>query len=397
MAPFPPDIERLVNHVYPIARQQMAIELASAGRRVYWFDICLELVLLGVFYFSGAAAQLRNALERRVRRPFVLAAIYVVLLMAGLSVALLPTTFYGSFVLAHRYGLSSESVARWLRDWAVSAALGALIAAPVGAFFLRLIARFRAWPAIAALVAGPLIFFGSAVYPLWIAPLFNLFAPLPPSPLTRSILDLAKQQGLSATVVYEYDMSTQTNEADAYVAGLGKSERIAVGDTLLRGMRPDEVLYVMAHEIGHYKLGHLWRGSFEAWAGAALAVAWIAVAGAWATRRFPGRSRTLGDPAAVPLIGVLFILFQAATAPGANALSRDIEHAADTFAAEHTDLGDAGVRTFARLANQDLSVLHPSRLNVWYFYTHPPTDERILFAAHEQAAKHPQAAGPQKR
>ena len=238
-------------------------------------------------------------------------------------------------------------------------------------------------------MAGPLIFFGSAVYPLWIAPLFNAFTPLPPSPLTRSILELARAQGLNASVVYQYDMSTQTNEADAYVAGLGKTERIAVGDTLLRGMRPDEVLYVMAHEMGHYKLGHLWRGTLEGWAGAAVAIVWIAAAGSMLLRRFPGRSRSLADPAAVPLMAALLIVFQVVTAPVANALSRQIEHAADAFAAAHTDLGQTGVRAFARLANQDLSVLHPSRLNVWYFYTHPPTDERIMFAAQQQAAKHP--------
>ncbi|MDQ6823849.1 MAG: M48 family metalloprotease, partial [Candidatus Eremiobacteraeota bacterium] len=299
-------------------------------------------------------------------------------------IAMLPTTYYGSFTLPHRFGLSEESLSRWLRDWAVGVAVEAGIVAVVGAVLLRAIARFRSWPVIAALLAGPLIFFGSAVYPLWIAPLFNAYTPLPSSPLTRSILELARQQGINASVVYQYDMSTQTREANAYVAGLGKTERIAVGDTLLKGLKPDEVLYVMAHEIGHYKLGHLWLGSFEGWAGATIAIVWLWAAGNWVVRRFPQHVRSLSDPAAVPLIAGLILIFQVVTAPAANALSRDIEHAADVFAAEHTRLGDAGIRTFARLANQDLSVLHPSRGTVWYFYTHPPTDERIMFAAEHQ-------------
>jgi|ERR1700694_20682 len=384
MVAFPPPIEHLVDQIYPVARQHLAIELAAASRSLYWIDVILQLALLALVFFSGVAARVRAALERRIHQPFLLTTVYIALFVIALSIAMLPTTYYASFTLPHRFGLSEESFSRWLRDWAVGVAVEAGIVAVVGAVLLRAIARFRSWPVIAALLAGPLIFFGSAVYPLWIAPLFNAYRPLPSSPLTRSILELARQQGINTSVVDQYDMSTQTREANAYVAGLGTTERIAVGDTLLKGLKPDEVLYVMAHEIGHYKLGHLWLGSFEGWAGATIALGWLWTAGNWVVRRFPQRVRSLSDPAAVPLIAGLILIFQVVTAPAANALSRDIEHAADVFAAEHTRLGDAGIRTFARLANQDLSVLHPSRGTVWYFYTHPPTDERIMFAAEHE-------------
>jgi STE24 endopeptidase len=275
-----------------------------------------------------------------------------------------------------------------MRDWSVDLALSTAITAIVGALFLRIVARFRTWPAIAAAGAAILLVFGSAIYPLFIAPLFNKFTPLPPSPLTRAILKLAAEQGIDASVVYEYNMSLQTLEANAYVAGLGGTERIAVGDNLLKGMRRDEVLYVMAHEIGHYKLGHLWLGTFEGWLGILVAILLIATLGAQLIRRNPGLARDLSDPAAVPLVAALIIVFQVVTAPVANALSRNIEHAADTFAAQHTHLGDAGVRAQARLASIDLSVLHPSPVVVWYFYTHPPTDERIMDAARAAGLAH---------
>jgi len=77
-------------------------------------------------------------------------------------------------------------------------------------------------------------------------------------------------------------------------------------------------------------------------------------------------------------------------APVTNGLSRGIEHAADVFAADHTALGGAGVRAFARLGSVDLSVLHPPDLVVWYFYDHPPLDERVEYAAeHARGAKNP--------
>jgi len=110
------------------------------------------------------------------------------------------------------------------------------------------------------------------------------------------------------------------------------------------------------------------------------AICWVWLAGLW-LRRDAGRCRSLADPAAVPVILAMLVLFQLITAPVQNALSRNIEQAADAFAADHTRLGAAGVRAFAHLASQDLQVLHPSRAAVWYFYTHPPTDQRIAFAA----------------
>jgi len=230
----------------------LAEALAREAHVLYWVGAVVSLAVLAATFFSGAAAHVRNLLERRIRHPFALAATYIALLMLALSLLSLPLEFYGSFTMSHRFGLSDETVARWLRDWSVGAAIDAGIAGVIGAGLLRVIACYRRWAFIAALVAGQLIFFGSAIYPLWIAPLFNAYRPLPPSHLSNAILALAHEQGLNASVVYEYDMSAQTHEANAYVAGLGQTERIAVGDTLLRGLKPDEVLYVMAHEIGHY-------------------------------------------------------------------------------------------------------------------------------------------------
>ena len=381
MTPLPPAIEQLVNVVYPLPRQFLADELARVTRPLFFAFNAFELAFLIWFYASGLSARLRDALEKIIRSQFARSAAFIALTFIGLSIVMSPLTFYASFVLSHEFGLSAETVARWLRDWAVGIAVSAVIVSLVGALFLRAVERFRAWPLIAAAGGAVLILFGSAIYPLFIAPLFNKFTPLPPSPLTRSILGLAAQQGINASVVYEYDMSTQTREANAYVAGLGRTERIAVGDTLLGGMKSDEVLFVMAHEIGHYKLGHLWLGAFEAWCGLLVAIAFVAIVGGRLVARSPARVRSLADPAAMPLIAALLIVFELVTMPLANALSRDIEHAADVFAATNTHLGYAGVRAQARLASMDLSPLHPSPLVVWYFYTHPPTDERIMDAA----------------
>ncbi|MBC5805408.1 MAG: hypothetical protein DLM53_03070 [Candidatus Eremiobacter antarcticus] len=380
MIRFPPDLERLVDGLYPPQRQTLAVDLAHVHYLTYFAVVALELGLLSAFYFSGLATRLRRVVEAAIGAAWLRAAVYIVLLMVGLAVAEVPLSFFAGFTTPHRFGLSDESAARWFRDWTIGVGVSAVVSGFVGASLLRAMARLRSWPAIAALAAGPLLFFGSAIYPLYVAPLFNRYTPMPPTPLSREILAFAKEQGLDASVLYEYDMSAQTREANAYVAGLGKTERIAVADTLLRALPRPEVMYVVAHEIGHYKLGHLWIGTFEGWFGAAAAVFWVWLAASW-LRRDTRRCGSIADPAAVPIILAMLVLFQLLTAPLSNALSRNIEQAADAFAAEHTRLGAAGVRAFARLASQDLQVLHPSRLAVWYFYSHPPTDQRIAFAA----------------
>ncbi|HXW51386.1 MAG TPA: M48 family metallopeptidase [Candidatus Acidoferrales bacterium] len=378
---FPPAIQAIVDETYPPARQALAEQLSRVTHPLYFVFTIFELALLLCFYYSGLSTRLRAALERAIPNPLLSAAAFIAVAFVALSVVMLPLTFYGDFIIAHEFRLSDETVGRWLRDWAVAVALSTAILAPAGAVLLRLIARSRIWPLLAAAGAAIFLIVGNAIFPLFIAPLFNRYTPLPPSPLTRSILALAASQGINASVVYEFDMSVQTNEVNAYVSGLGRTERIALADTTLASMRPDEVLFVMAHEMGHYKLGHLWILTAEAWGFVVVGILLVATLGAWFAKRDPRLARGLADPAVVPLLAVLILVYQLASMPAENALSRNIEHAADAFAGKHADAGDVGVRAQARLASIDLAPLHPNPLWVWFFYTHPPADQRIMDAA----------------
>ena len=378
---FPPAIQAIVDQTYPPARQALAEQLSRVTHPLYLIFTIFELALLLCFYYSGLSTRLRTALERAIPNPLLSAAAFIAVAFVALSVVMLPLTFYGDFIIAHEFRLSDETVGRWLRDWAVAVALSTAILAPAGAVLLRLIARSRIWPLLAAAGAAIFLIVGNAIFPLFIAPLFNRYTPLPPSPLTRSILALAASQGINASVVYEFDMSVQTNEVNAYVSGLGRTERIALADTTLASMRPDEVLFVMAHEMGHYKLGHLWILTAEAWGFVVVGILLVATLGAWFAKRDPRLARGLADPAVVPLLAVLILVYQLASMPAENALSRNIEHAADAFAGKHADAGDVGVRAQARLASIDLAPLHPNPLWVWFFYTHPPADQRIMDAA----------------
>jgi Zn-dependent protease with chaperone function len=391
MTPLSPEIARVVDSIYPPARQALAYQIAAIGRPLYFVDVFAELVLLFTFWRSGSAARWREWFASRIRTPWIAAAVFAAAALTIFSIFLVPLSWYGGYVLPHEFGLSSAPLSVWLGDWLKGVLLTAVVGGLVCAGFVRLVARAgNRWPVFAALIAAPLILLGSAVYPVFIAPIFNHYTPLPDSPLTRAILDMAARNGIDAKVVYEYDMSRQTNEGNAYVAGIGPVERIAIGDTLLRDLKPDEVLYVVAHEMGHYKLGHLWLGSFYGWLGSIFAIALIAFTVPRILARVPRLARDLADPAVLPLVAFIILAAAVVLAPVTNGLSRGIEHAADVYAADHTALGGAGVRAFARLGTENLSSLHPPDLAVWYFYDHPPLDERVEYAAeHARSAVGP--------
>jgi STE24 endopeptidase len=379
----PPGVEHLVDSIYSPARQALAGDLAAIGRRLFFIETGVELLLLFAAWRSGIAATLRSRLEQALHKAWLVDLAMPALFVAAFAIVLLPFSYYGGFVMMHAFGLSVESNAQWFRDWAVELGLSMLVSAVVGAIYLQVARRFeRTWPIIVALVAAPMIVFGSAIFPVFITPLFNRYEPLPDSPLTRSILQLASSHGIKADAVYQYDASLQTTTSNAFVSGLGPSTRIAIADNTLKKMKPDEVLYIVAHEMGHYVMRHLWIGTLFGWLFTLGAIAVIWFAGGALVRRDP-RLRGLGDPAALPLIALLVLCVNLIELPAENAVSRGIEHAADAFAAANTHLGDAGVRAFARLGRDSLLTLHPNAAVVWYFYTHPPLDERIDFAARQ--------------
>jgi Zn-dependent protease with chaperone function len=382
MVPLSPAVERIVDAIYSPQRQAIAAQLAALEIRIFFAGAALQLALLFGYFYSGAAAWVRGALERRLRAPLATAAAFVTLTYAGYALALLPLDWFAGFTVPHAYGLSRELPATWFHDWAVGNAVNLAVVLLVTLAFGRSVRRFgKRWPLAAAIAAAPLIVFANAIYPAYVAPLFNKYTPMPPSPITSSILSLAAREGIDAKAVFEYDMSRQTTEGNAYVAGIGPTARIAIGDNLIRDMKPDELLYIVAHEMGHYKMGHIWWGSLYGWFGTVAAILFAAFAGGAAVRAAgPRFGRGIDDPAALPLLAALLLCFALVTAPTANGVSRGIEQAADDFARSQTNLGKAGIRAFARLGSEDLSVLHPQPLVVWYFYTHPPLDERITYA-----------------
>lgn len=345
------------------------------------FIILMMLVLL----FSGASARMRDIARNLGHRRYVQVLVYFTLFSVITFLLTLPMSWYRDFALEHQYGLSNENLLGWFTDSLKNAGFSVLFlgVVPLLALAYAAIAKSpRRWWLWLAAGSVPVILITTLLSPLIFEPAFNRFTPLTDQSLKKEILELAARTGIPGRNVVEVNKSEQTKKFNAYVSGFGASQRIVLWDTMLKGMERDEVLFVMGHEMGHYRLNHIWM-SVVFTSGLAVAVFFLA---GWimngALRRFgeAWHIRELHDIASLPLFVITLTLLSIIVQPVNAVFSRSIEHDADIFALEVTRANDAGARAFLKLGAQNRNNPEPSPLVRAMLYDHPPLGERIRFA-----------------
>ena len=341
----------------------------------------LRLAALAILVFTPLSAALRDAALAWGRRPWAAGLLYGALVLALLLAARFPLALYGGFLRERTWGLGTQSFAAWLADYAKGALLLAAIVLPAASGLWGLMrAAPRGWPWVAgaatALLAAALTFLA----PVVIDPLFHSFRPLQDPALERDVRALAARAGLPVDQVLEADASRRTTKTNAYFTGLGGTRRIVLYDTLVRTAPPDEVRMVVAHEMGHWRHHHIWKGiglgaaaGFLAWGIAAWVLRWAAARPAF---RLAGPD----DLAGLALIVLVLVVLDAATLPLQNAVSRAFEREADRTSLELTGDPAAFIRGEVTLARTNLAEVAPPRPMVWLLYTHPPVLERIAAA-----------------
>jgi STE24 endopeptidase len=290
-----------------------------------------------------------------------------------------PIAFYRTFILEHRYGLSTESLRRWGVDQVKAAALGGGLSL---AGFWALYLAMRHWPQwwwlAAALGFAAVLVALTRVAPVLLLPLFFTFRPLSRADLRKRLLTLSRRAGVPVTDASEWQLSDRTKKANAALAGFGRTRRIIVSDTLLENYSDDEIEVILAHELAHQVHHDIWRGI--------VLQALVMTLGFFAASRvlavlaprvgWHGVADVAGLPALLLAAGLLSLVLL----PAVNAASRAMERTADRFALELTGNVEAFSSAMRRLAEQNLSEAHPSRFARWMFYTHPPVGERLAAA-----------------
>ena len=342
-------------------------------------EALLGFALLAALPLTGLGDALYRPLEPWpwwARTP-----VFAALAVAVPALARLPLAFWRGHLRERRFGFSTQSAAAWLADRAKALAVSAVLAS--GAV-LGLVALARAlpelWPLAAAPAAALLVLALGFAAPVLLEPLFDRFAPLPDEGLAAELRALAQRAGVPVRDVLVAEASRRTRKENAYVSGLGRTRRVVLFDTLLRGNDPRAVRLVVAHELGHRRDGHVAKSTALGTAGAALAVL-----GLWALLRLEPLRDAIGasgagDPRVAPFVLLLGGVLQLLALPAVSALSRRWERAADRFALELTRDPAAFEAAMRRLAESNLSDLDPPRALYLLLFTHPTPRERIAVA-----------------
>jgi STE24 endopeptidase len=369
--------EDLQEPAIDLQRQTTARSYAGHQRSVLIAETLLAGVLVTGFLVSGGTLWLKQLLGggHSVPQGWLVAA-YTAIVFTAYTLVTLPLAWLSAYALPQRYGLSTQSRAGWVEDQLKGLFLGLVLGIPVAEVVFWLLRTYpQTWWLWATLfLIGITVVLGH-LSPVLIVPLFYKLVPLVDPGLLSRIRQLADRAGTRIAGLYTINLSSRTRAANALVMGLGSSKRIALGDTLYAHYSEDEIVSIVAHELGHQvrhdlELGIVVQSALLA-GGMYLAQTFLA----WGVSRF-GFSGP-GDIAAMPLLMLAIGLFSLITMPLVNGYSRWREKLADRYAVQVTGDPAAFVRAMLRLANQNLAETDPPRWVVWLLYSHPPIGDRV--------------------
>ncbi len=290
----------------------------------------------------------------------------------------IPFSLYDTFVIEDRYGFNKMTVKTWVSDLFKSTAIFAILGGLILWLLLTLVAHGgNAWWVWAWMVAGGFEILMLWLFPVVIAPLFNKFEPIENKVLECRIGTLMEKMGLQAKGVFRMDASRRSKHTNGYFTGIGKGKRIVLFDTLLASHTEEEVLAVLAHEIGHWKKKHLLKEiiqleilSLAVFYFASKCLDWTLL---YQTFGFQEPIAYVGLFLAGVLIGPVSYFAH----PLESAISRKFEREADDFALGLMETAEPMCSALKRLAADNLANLTPHPLYAWFYYSHPPLVERI--------------------
>ena len=374
-------VEALRAYLPPITPEMLQYSRLRYAMHFVW--TALDTLIVYLFLHFGLAGRLRDLISSRVPSPFWRLAVFVAAFTLAMVVAFFPLSFLTGFWLKHHYGLSNQSFIDWIGDVAKAIAVNLTIEIPLWWLIFKAVSKFqKTWPYLVFIGSVPVILFLTFAAPLIIDPVFNKIEPMPATSLHAGIDKLASQAGLVGAPVFVTDKHKQTNELNAYVTGLGPSARVVIWDTTISRLKEDEVLSVVAHELGHYVLKHVYWGCAIAVGISLLLLPVNLFLTPSLMRNLPKRWAVHGleDLAVIPVLVLAATIVSFASEPVINGYSRQVEAEADAYGIRLMPNSDAFARTFAALAKDNLSAPFPPKLVVFWLFSHPPLGERIRSA-----------------
>jgi STE24 endopeptidase len=363
-------------------RLEKAIKYQRAKNIHYFVDQGYTILFLVLFLFLGISAFLRSQIEKITKKRFWVVAFYTLVFLILTFIVGFPSTYYG-FSLEHKYELSNQTFFQWLGEGLKSLLVLAIIGLiSVEGIYLALKKAPRTWWIYVSVVFILFTVVMVNLAPVLIMPLFNKYTPLPEGELRNKLVNLSHKANVKVGDIFTMDMSKQTKTVDAMFTGLGNTKRIVLGDNLINEFTPDEIEVVIAHEMGHNLLHHIWWSILFSSILAGIGFFIIHLTGQKIITRFRNslKIENMADVAGLPLLFLIFIVYGIITLPIGPAFSRVMERQADKFALVTTHNKEAFISAMNKLGYINLSDPNPSPIIEFLLYDHPPISKRIKFA-----------------
>lgn len=369
----PPRLEGIYDKEEYKKQQAYQRENSKFGLISGFFSFLLILLIL-VFHGFGWFDQI---VREYFSNTIIVSLVFLGILFLANQILSIPFSYYDTFVIEKKYGFN-KSTPRifWtdeLKSLLLSLILGGVIIAVLIWFYESLgnYAWLCAWAVVTVFSLFMTLFYSNVIVPI-----FNKQTPLDTGELRSSIEAFSEKAGFDVSNIYVMDASKRSTKANAYFTGLGRKKRIVLFDTLINDLTTDEIVAVLAHEIGHYKKKHTLKHLIVSilYTGIMLYILSFFLSS-------QNLAQALGSN--IPSFQLGIIAFSILFTPISlvlglvmNISSRKNEYEADAFAAKY-GLSEALINGLKKLSVKSLSNLNPDPLNVYFYYSHPTLLERI--------------------
>jgi STE24 endopeptidase len=369
-----------------LAAHEKAASYTAAKTRLNLVHVVVDALVLLVLTLGGVLNWL-DAAWRAVLGP----GLWSGLALIGSAVVILsaidvPLSWYRTFRIEARFGFNQTTLALFVSDLVKQAVVGVAVGAPLLAAVLWLMAEMGSnWWLYVWLVWVAFSIVMLVVYPTYIAPLFNEFAPMQEGDLKRRIEALLVKCGFRSQGLFVMDGSKRSSHGNAYFTGFGRAKRIVFFDTLLSRLDPPEIEAVLAHELGHFKLRHVAKRMLFTFA---VSLAFLWVLGQLMGEQWFYQGLGVSTPSTAMALLLFFLVMPVFTfllQPLVSVYSRKHEFEADAYAAQQSSAADLA-HALVKLYKDNASTLTPDPLHSAFYDSHPPAALRIARLQHSVPA-----------
>jgi STE24 endopeptidase len=366
-----------VKDVYDKERYGRSVQYKKVNYRFSILTSIFSLAIILCMFFLEGFAFTDGVVRSVTNHPVLMAMLFFGILMLAFDLVNTPFSVYDTFVIEEKFGFNKTTPKTFILDkikgWLIGAIIGGAILAAVIWFYQLTTVYFWlfAWGLLAVYSIFMYMFYSNLIVPL-----FNKQTPLEEGELRNKITAFSEKVGFKIKNIFVIDGSKRSTKANAYFTGLGVKKRIVLYDTLIEDLEPDQILAVLAHEIGHYKKKHTTTGLILSILqnGIVLFIFSLFVGN-------PDLSRALGveEPSfhiALIAFGFLYSPISTVLGLGFNVISRKNEYQADRFAGEKFRSAPL-IDALKNLSKKNLSNLTPHPVYVWFHYSHPTLLQRI--------------------